>query len=38
MTFIEAAKVDGASKWDSTLHVVVPHLMPLVSFRHADAV
>ena len=29
---IEAAKVDGASKWETTLHVVVPHLMPLVSF------
>ena len=29
---LEAAKVDGASKWESTLHVVVPHLMPLVSF------
>jgi len=29
---LEAAKVDGASEWESTLHVVVPHLMPLVSF------
>ncbi|KNG92696.1 carbohydrate ABC transporter permease [Pseudaestuariivita atlantica] len=29
---LEAAKVDGASKWERTLHVVVPHLMPLVSF------
>lgn len=29
---MEAAKVDGASKWQSLLHVVVPHLMPLVSF------
>ena len=29
---IEAAKVDGASKWETTLNVVVPHLMPLVSF------
>ena len=24
--------MDGASKWESTLHMVVPHLMPLVSF------
>ena len=29
---LEAAKVDGASKWETMLHVVVPHLMPLVSF------
>ncbi len=29
---VEAAKVDGANKWQSLLHVVVPHLMPLVSF------
>jgi multiple sugar transport system permease protein len=29
---MEAAKVDGASKWQSMIHVVVPHLMPLVSF------
>lgn len=29
---LEAAKVDGASKWQSVMHVVVPHLMPLVSF------
>ena len=29
---LEAATVDGASKWQSMLHVIVPHLMPLVSF------
>lgn len=29
---LEAAKVDGASKWQTMLNVVVPHLMPLVSF------
>ena len=29
---MEAAKVDGARKWESVIHVVVPHLMPLVSF------
>ena len=29
---LEAARVDGANKWQSTMHVVVPHLMPLVSF------
>lgn len=29
---LEAAKIDGASKWQSLLYVVVPHLMPLVSF------
>jgi len=29
---LEAAQIDGASKWQSTVHVVVPHLMPLVSF------
>lgn len=29
---LEAARVDGASKWQSMIHVVVPHLMPLVSF------
>lgn len=29
---LEAAQIDGASKWQSMMHVVVPHLMPLVSF------
>ncbi|MEM6986674.1 MAG: sugar ABC transporter permease [Pseudomonadota bacterium] len=29
---LEAARVDGATKWQSLLHVVVPHLMPLVAF------
>ncbi|EEE35888.1 binding-protein-dependent transport systems inner membrane component [Rhodobacteraceae bacterium KLH11] len=29
---MEAAQIDGASKWQSMIHVVVPHLMPLVSF------
>ena len=29
---LEAARVDGANKWQSMIHVVVPHLMPLVSF------
>jgi len=29
---LEAAKIDGASKWQRMLYVVIPHLMPLVSF------
>jgi len=29
---LEAAKIDGASKWQAMVHVVVPHLMPLVAF------
>ncbi|MBO9446342.1 sugar ABC transporter permease [Ruegeria sp. R14_0] len=29
---MEAAQIDGASKWQRMIHVVVPHLMPLVSF------
>ena len=29
---LEAAKVDGANKWQTMMNVVVPHLMPLVSF------
>ena len=29
---LEAARVDGANKWQSMINVVVPHLMPLVSF------
>jgi len=28
----EAARIDGASKWQTMRHVVVPHLMPLVVF------
>ena len=29
---VEAAVIDGASKWQTTIYVIVPHLMPLVSF------
>lgn len=29
---MEAAQIDGASKWQRLIHVVVPHLMPLVTF------
>ncbi len=29
---LEAAMIDGASKWQRMTHVVVPHLMPLVIF------
>lgn len=29
---IEAAKIDGASRWEQIRHVVIPHLMPLVTF------
>jgi len=29
---LEAARVDGANKWQTMMGVVVPHLMPLVSF------
>lgn len=29
---LEAAQIDGANKWQSMTNVVVPHLMPLVSF------
>lgn len=29
---LEAATIDGASKWQRMWHVVVPHLMPLVTF------
>ncbi len=29
---LEAAQVDGANKWQRMIHVVVPHLMPLLAF------
>ncbi len=29
---LEAAQIDGASKWQRTIYVVVPHLVPLISF------
>ncbi|MBO9451136.1 sugar ABC transporter permease [Tropicibacter sp. R16_0] len=29
---MEAAQIDGASKWQRMVHVIVPHLMPLVTF------
>ncbi|KMW57897.1 binding-protein-dependent transport systems inner membrane component [Candidatus Rhodobacter oscarellae] len=29
---IEAARIDGASRWQQVRYVVVPHLMPLVTF------
>lgn len=29
---MEAAKIDGATKWQRMIYVVVPHLMPLVVF------
>jgi len=29
---MEAARIDGASHWQRMMHVVVPHLMPLVVF------
>lgn len=29
---IEAAMVDGASRWERFRHVIVPHLMPLITF------
>ena len=29
---IEAARIDGASRWQQVKYVVVPHLMPLVTF------
>lgn len=29
---LESAMIDGASKWQRMLYVVVPHLMPLVAF------
>ncbi len=29
---IEAAQIDGATRWDRIRYVVIPHLMPLVTF------
>ena len=29
---LEAAQIDGASRWQQVRYIVVPHLMPLVSF------
>jgi multiple sugar transport system permease protein len=29
---IEAAMIDGGSRWDRTRYVVLPHLMPLIIF------
>jgi len=29
---IEAAKIDGASRWEQVRYVIIPHLMPLVVF------
>ncbi len=29
---LEAAKIDGASRWQQVRYIVVPHLMPLVTF------
>jgi ABC-type sugar transport system permease subunit len=29
---LEAARIDGASRWQQVKHVIVPHLMPLVTF------
>ncbi len=29
---LESAIVDGASRWERLLHVIVPHLMPLIVF------
>lgn len=29
---LEAALIDGATKWERMRHVVIPHLMPLVTF------
>lgn len=29
---LEAAQVDGATKWQRMIYVIVPHLIPLVSF------
>ena len=32
MDQIEAARIDGATRWQQVRYVVVPHLMPLVTF------
>ncbi len=32
MDQIEAAQIDGATRWQQVIYVVVPHLMPLVTF------
>ena len=32
MDQIEAAQIDGASRWQRVRYVVVPHLMPLITF------
>ena len=29
---LEAAQIDGATKWQRIIYVVVPHLVPLISF------
>ncbi len=29
---LESAQIDGASRWQQTKYVVVPHLMPLITF------
>jgi len=29
---LEAAMIDGASRWEQVRHVIIPHLMPLVTF------
>ena len=29
---LESAMVDGATRWQQVIHVIVPHLMPLVTF------
>ena len=29
---LESAQIDGASRWDQVRYVIVPHLMPLITF------
>ena len=29
---LEAARIDGASRWQQIRHVVIPHLLPLTTF------